>query len=317
MTDSEFVTAFAPASIGNLGVGFDMLGLAISGAGDRVSARKTAEPGVQIKEVRGLDGEIHPTLSANAAENTASIAAKSLWDANGDDSGIELIVRKGIPLQSGMGSSAASAVAAAVAVNALLDKPLSSEDLLMHALAGEKFASGGLHADNVAPSLVGGLVLCPMALLPKMISIPAPQEISSVLLHPELQVNTGDSRNALAKGYSMDQWLTQQGYLAGFIAACWQGDVDLLAKCLRDDLIEPQRADSVPCFQAVKGVAMKSGALGCSLSGSGPSIFALCHDAAAQNLATAMEQTCRKAGYECQSWISRLDSPGAYIEEIA
>jgi homoserine kinase len=317
MTNSDFVTAFAPASIGNLGVGFDMLGLAISGAGDRVSARKTAEAGIRIKEIRGMDGEIHPLLSTNAVENTASIAAKSLWDASGDDTGLELIVHKGIPLQSGMGSSAASAVAGAVAVNALLDTPLPTEDLLTHALAGEKFASGGLHADNVAPSLIGGLVLCPMTLLPKMVSLPAPKGISSVLLHPELQVNTGDSRNALAKGYSMDQWLTQQGYLAGFIAACWQNDVELLSACLRDELIEPQRAASVPCFPSVKEVAMKSGALGCSLSGSGPSIFALCLDGDAQNLATAMEQACRKTGYECQSWVSRLDAPGAHIEETA
>lgn len=315
MTGSDFVTAFAPATIGNLGVGFDMLGLAIVGAGDRVSARKTEDGDVHIMEVRGLDGEVHPTLSAKADENTASIAAKSLWDAAGDGSGIELIVHKGVPLQSGMGSSAASAVAATVAVNALLEQPLSPEVLLPHALAGEQFASGGLHADNVAPSLIGGLVLCPNVLLPRMIALPVPEGISSVLLHPELQVNTADSRNSLAKGYSMNQWLTQQGYLAGFIVACAQNDVGLLAECLRDEIIEPQRAASVPCFLTVKEAALKSGALGCSLSGSGPSIFALCLDADAANLATVMEQACRKTGYECQSWISPLNAPGARIED--
>lgn len=315
MSDSGFVTAFAPASIGNVGVGFDMLGLAIAGAGDRVSARKTSQPGIRIKEVRGMDGEIHPTLSAIAEENTASIAAKSLWDKSGDDSGLELIVHKGVPLQSGMGSSAASAVAAAVAVNALLDEPLQIADLLEHALAGEQFASGGLHADNVAPSLIGGLVLCPHVLLPRMISLPVPSGISSILVHPELQVNTADSRNRLAKGYSMEQWLTQQGYLAGFIAACAQNDVELLRQCLRDEIIEPQRADSVPCFAAVKEAAMKSGALGCSLSGSGPSIFALSFDNEAANLAIAMEQACRKMGYECQSWVSPLDAGGARVED--
>jgi len=314
MSDSKFVTAFAPASIGNLGVGFDMLGLAISGAGDRVSVRRTQGRDIVISEVRGLDGEIHAILSANVDENTASIAAKSLWDQAGDGSGIEMIVQKGVPLQSGMGSSAASAVAAAVAVNALLDEPLPKEALLIHALAGEKFASGGVHADNVAPSLVGGLVLCPEVLLPKVISLPVPDGISSVLVHPELQVNTADSRSKLAKGYSREQWLTQQGYLAGFIAACAQNDVELLGECLRDELIEPQRADSVPCFAAVKEAAMKSGALGCSLSGSGPSIFALCLDSEAANLAIAMEQACRKMGYECQSWVSPFIAPGARIE---
>ena len=157
MTASEYVTAFAQASIGNVGVGYDMLGLAITGAGDRVSARRIDSDGIIIKEVRGLDGEIHPALSTDAGENTASLAAAALWREAGERGGVELIVHKGIPLQSGMGSSAASAVAGAVAVNALLETPLDNDALLPYAMIGEKFASGGLHADNVAPSLVGGL----------------------------------------------------------------------------------------------------------------------------------------------------------------
>ncbi len=314
MNDTDFVTAFAPASIGNLGVGFDMLGLAIAGTGDWVSARKSDASGVRIIEVQEMNGEVHPFLSTNADENTASIAAHSLWNATSNHCGLELIVRKGIPLQSGMGSSAASAVAAVVAVNALLDEPLPKSELLVHALAGEKFASGGLHADNVAPSLMGGLILCPQILLPDMIQLAVPEGVSSVLVHPELQVNTAESRRGLARGYSMDQWLTQQGYLAGFIAACEHNDIELLSRCLRDELIEPQRAASVPCFDEVKKAALKADALGCSLSGSGPSIFALCRDKSAPNLATAMEQACRKLGIECQSWISPLNAPGARVE---
>jgi homoserine kinase len=312
--NDDFVTAFAPASIGNLGVGFDMLGLALAGVGDRVSVRKADGNGIAIREVRGIDGENHPFLSTNAAENTASIAAKSLWEACGDRCGLEMIVRKGIPLSSGMGSSAASAVAGVVAVNALLDEPRETDELLEHALVGEKFASGGLHADNVAPSLVGGLVLCPPILLPRMIRLPVPTGISSVLVHPELQVSTAESRKGLARGYSMEQWLTQQGYLAAFVAACAADDVELLGQCLRDEIIEPQRAPSVPCFPAAKQAALKAGALGCSLSGSGPSVFALCRDANAANIATAMEQACRNLGFECQSWISPMSAPGARIE---
>lgn len=317
MNNSEFVTAFAPASIGNVGVGFDMLGLAIAGAGDRVSARVTDGDGVTIKEVRGLDGEIHDELSRKANENTASIAAQSLLESQGIDKGVELIVHKGVPLQSGMGSSAASAVAAAVAVNQLLDEPLAVQDLLAPALQGEKFASGGLHADNVAPSLLGGLVLCPQVLLPEMITLTAPEGISSVLIHPELQVNTAESRDTLANEYSMNQWLTQQGYLAGFIAACEQNNVDLFARCLRDELIEPQRAAAVPCFPAVKAAAMQGNAFGCSLSGSGPSMFAICAESDAATLANAMAQACRDFGYECQAWVSPLNSPGASIEKSA
>ena len=314
MSENGYVTAFAPASIGNVGVGFDMLGLAIAGVGDRVSARRSGDPGVRIREVRAADGSPHPFLSTLATENTASIAAESLWRAAGDGSGLELIVQKGIPLQSGMGSSAASAVAAVVAANALLDQPLRDEELLEHALVGEKFASGGLHADNVAPSLIGGLVLCPQVILPQMVSLKVPQGLCSVLVHPELQVNTAESRKGLARGYSRDQWLTQQGYLAAFVAACEKGDVDLFARCLRDELIEPQRAASVPCFEAVKAAANRADALGCSLSGSGPSIFAIARDKAATNVATSMEQACRKMGYDCQSWISPLDAPGATVE---
>lgn len=314
MADNDFKTAFAPASIGNLGVGFDMLGLAIAGVGDRVSARKADNAGIVISEVQDPEGDRHPFLSNDAAENTASIAAAALWEALGDGSGVELIVRKGIPLQSGMGSSAASAVAAVVAVNALLDTPLATPDLLEYALVGERFASGGLFADNVAPSLVGGLVLCPRALLPNIIQLKAPDGVSSVLVHPELQVNTAESRKGLARNVSVDQWLTQQGFLAGFVAACVQEDIDMLGRCLRDEIIEPQRANAVPCFTEAKRAAQEAGALGCSLSGSGPSIFALCRDADASNVAAAIEQACRKMDYDCESWISPLAAPGAHVE---
>ena len=312
---SDAVTAFAPASIGNVGVGFDMLGLALGGgAGDTVIASRSEAPGITVAEVRGLDGEIHPYLSTDPKENTASIAAQALWDAAGATGGASLKVHKGVPLQSGMGSSAASAVAAVVAVNALLDEPLAQQELLPYAIEGEKYASGGLHADNVAPSLLGGLILCPTVLLPEVVRLPTPAGVSVVLLHPELQVNTAHARRGLAKGYSMEQWLQQQGYLAGFIAACMAGDVDLIGRTLRDVVIEPQRAAAVPCFEAVKGAAMNGGALGCSLSGSGPSIFALCEERRALNLASAMEQACRALGIECQSWVSPLDAEGARLE---
>jgi homoserine kinase len=312
---SDTVTAFAPASIGNVAVGFDMLGLALGGGvGDRVVATRSDVPGISIEEVRGLDGEIHPYLSTDPLENTASIAAQALWAAAGASGGASLKVHKGIPLQSGMGSSAASAVAAVVAVNVLLDSPLRQSELLPYALEGEKYASGGLHADNVAPSLLGGLVLCPTVLLPEVVALPVPAGISVVLLHPELQVNTAHARRGLAKGYSMEQWLQQQGYMAGFVAACMAGDVDLIGRTLRDVIIEPQRAGAVSCFESVKESAMRAGALGCSLSGSGPSIFALCEERQAQNLASAMEQACLALGIECQSWASPLDAEGARVE---
>ncbi len=311
---SDWVTAFAPASIGNVAVGFDMLGLALEGAGDRVLARRTDGDRVTVLEVRGLDGELHPYLSTDSESNTASIAAQAFWNDHGDAGGVELKVHKGVPLQSGMGSSAASAVAAVVAANSLLDSPLRADALLSYALEGEKFASGGLHADNVAPSLFGGLVLCPQVLLPKVVHLPAPAGISAALIHPDLQVNTAHARRGLAKSYSTQLWLEQQGLLAGFIAACHAGDIDLIARTLRDVIIEPQRKDNVPCFDVVKTAAERGGALGCSLSGSGPSIFALCRTADARNIASAMEQACRSQGIGCESWVSPMDAAGARIE---
>ena len=311
---SDSVSAFAPASIGNVGVGFDMLGLALAGAGDRVIARRTEGDRISVAEVRGLDGEIHPYLSTNADENTASIAAQALWDVHGDEGGVELKVHKGVPLQSGMGSSAASAVAAVVAVNALLEAPLEVEELLPYALEGEKFASGGMHTDNVAPSLFGGLILSPEVLLPKIIRLPTPKGVSAVLMHPDLQVNTAQARRLLPKSITMKLWLDQQGLLAGFIHACSSGDIDLIGRTLRDVVIEPHRKGNVTCFDEVVAAAYKAGALGCTLSGSGPSIFALCKDNDARNTASAMEQACRGMGIGCQSWVSPMTAPGAHIE---
>ena len=317
MNRKEAASAFAPASIGNIGVGFDMLGVAIVGAGDRVDARRTDDAGISVAAVHGLDGEIHPELSTVVEENTASIAAAEFWNEHGDGGGVELVVRKGVPLQSGMGSSAASAVAAVVAVNALLATPLDVHDLLSFAIEGEKYASKGLHADNVAPSLIGGMVFCPSTLLPRTVSLNTPEGVSSVLLHPEIQVNTAEARGGLARSYSMEKWVTQQGYLGGFIAACEHGDIELMARSLKDVIIEPQRSAAVPCFDAVKASATKNDALGCSLSGSGPSIFALCRTADATKIAAGMEQACRNSGYDCQSWISPLNAPGAQVEHAA
>ncbi|MEL7185825.1 MAG: homoserine kinase [Pseudomonadota bacterium] len=311
---SDRVTAFAPASIGNVAVGFDMLGLALEGVGDRVIAEKTDGTGVAISCVRGLDGDIHPELSSDPQENTASIAAEALWNTHGTG-GVMLEVYKGVPLQSGMGSSAASAVAAVVAVNALLDTPLPTKDLLPFALEGERFASKGLHADNVAPSLFGGLVLCPPVLLPDVVPLQTPTSVQAVLLHPELQVDTAAARRGLGASITMAQWIEQQGLLAGFIAACANDDADLIGRTLKDVIIEPQRASNVACFASVTAAARSAGALGCSLSGSGPSLFALVRNGDADNVVTAMADACRADGIDCQTWTSPMNAQGAYVED--
>jgi homoserine kinase len=314
MRGEDWVTAFAPASIGNVGVGFDMLGLALAGVGDRVSVRRRADDGIVVTAVFDTDGAPHPDLSTEAEKNTASIAAAALWRSSALPGGLELVVRKGIPIQSGMGSSAASAVAAVVATNALLEIPYDATELLAFALRGEKVASGGLHADNVAPSLFGGMILCPPALLPKTVRVGLPEGLCSVLVHPDLKVDTAQARRSLADHCTMEQWLTQQGYLASFILACERNDHELIARSLRDVIIEPQRAASVPCFSYVKDAALRAGAMGCSLSGSGPGIFALCDAELAGDIVAAMENACRSGGLACESWVSPMNSPGAEVQ---
>ncbi len=315
MTDRTSATAFAPASIGNVGVGFDVLGLAISGAGDTVTVSRRDAGDTVVSRIVDANGAELTRLATEPERNTASIAAMALWDAHGDGRGLDVAIEKGIPLQSGMGSSAASAVAAAVATNALLDKPLPTEELLPYALEGEAFASGGKHADNVAPSLLGGLVLCPTILYPKMMTVPVPDGVSSVLLHPELSVNTAESRRGLDPRVDRQDWVDQQGLLSAFLLAASRGDVELMGESLRDLVIEPQRAAAVPCFDAVRQAALDAGALAGSLSGSGPSIFALTRNEQADAVAEAMLSAARGADVEAQVWVSPMASPGASIRD--
>lgn len=312
MTELTRATAFAPASIGNLGVGFDVLGLAIAGAGDRVSVARRDEEGIEIESITDSGGAPITGLATDWDKNTASIAAAALWSEYGGDGGLLMQIEKGVPLQSGMGSSAASAVAGVVAANELLESPLPLASLLPYAIEGEAFASGGRHADNVAPSLLGGLALCVPGR--DAIRISTPDGVSSVLLHPELRVNTAESRRGLAASVSRGQWVEQQAYLAGFVAACFQGDIEGMRATLRDIIIEPQRAASVSCFAGVSSVARDFGVIGCSLSGSGPSIFALVEDERAPELASLMEAECRSQDIDCQLWISSLTSPGSRVE---
>lgn len=314
----QAAVAFAPASIGNLAVGFDVLGLAIAGAGDRVSAERSAAPGVLIADITGdgIAADAH-LLSRDAAANTAGIAAAAVWRAGGETGGLSLVLHKGTPLGSGMGSSAASAVAGAVAANALLESPLDDAALLDAALEGEAFASGARHADNVAPSLFGGLVLCPPESLPRCDRLRLPDGLSSVLVHPHLRVDTAASRRALAATVPLATAVTQAGLIGQFVHGCAKGDRDLVARSLRDVMIEPQRAQCLPCFEAVKAAALGAGALGASLSGSGPSVFAIADTAQADAVADAMCAAFAEASLGCDRWVSPANAPGARLESVA
>jgi len=306
-------TAFAPASTSNLAVGFDLLGHPLQRFGDRVTAVRAATPGVVMGPITGtVTG-----LPADPALNTAGRAVMRMLRDQAPGLGMEISIEKGIPLSSGIGGSAASAVAAVVAANALLPRPLATEELFAYALRGEEVASGAIHGDNVAPSLFGGLVLVRSAIPADVVRLPAPPGLRCVLALPELTLNTRDARAVLPRQVPLRDVTTQCANLAGVLAGCYRGDLALIGRSLRDVLVEPHRAALIPGFHAVQAAAMDAGALGCSISGAGPSLFAWCAgDAVADAVALAMRDAFARADVAASAWVSPVDGPGARVESV-
>jgi homoserine kinase len=300
--------AFAPASVGNVGIGFDILGHALNGVGDTVTVRRIDAPTVQIAAIRGSERE----LPMDPAQNTAGAALIALRALAGIAYGFEIEIDKGIPFGSGMGGSAASAVAALVAANALLDQPLSLHMLYSAALDGEAVASGSRHGDNVAPMLLGGLVLAVGDAAPIRLDVPA--ELHCALVHPHCVLETRHAREALRGAYSLSEFVAQSGNLALFLTGCQRGDPLLIGRGLSDVLIEPRRAALVPGFADVKQAALDAGALGASISGGGPSVFAWCWGAAeATRTAAAMQAAFAAHGLDSDVLVGPVDAPGAMV----
>jgi len=309
MGQSGTTTAFAPASVGNVGVGFDVLGHALAGVGDEVALQATAEPGVHLTGVTG----VVDTLPDEPPRNTALRPLMDLRADFGILDGVVVRIKKGIPLGSGMGGSAASAVASVVAANALWDLRLDEQRLLHYALAGEAVASGDVHADNVAPSLIGGLVLCETQPGLHVTPLQVPAVLSCVLVHPDLAIATRAARELLADAIPMALHVRQSQSLAGFIAGCQRGDLDQIQRCLRDHIVEPQRKRLIPGYDDVQAAARSSGALGGSISGSGPSVFAWCREERASAVAAAMVAAFAEHDVTADAWISPVAAPGARL----
>lgn len=307
----ELVTAFAPATVGNVGVGFDILGHTVQGVGDRVTARRTKEPGVRMGSITG----VITRLPSEAARNTAGMAAITLWENYGGQGGLELDVEKGIPLASGLGGSAASAVAAVVAVNALLPSPVDKLVLLKCAMEGERLASGAAHVDNVSPCLFGGLVLTVGVDNPRIKQIPVPEGIRCVLVHPHIELETRSARMVLTKTVTLSDFVWQTANLAGFIAGCYSGDIDMIRESFEDVIIEPQRQAMIPGFRDARQAAMARGALGCSISGSGPTVFAWCDASRADTIGAEMTAAFAQHSLKSDQWITTIEPIGARIEE--
>ncbi|WP_075575035.1 homoserine kinase [Lysobacter firmicutimachus] len=302
--------AFAPASVGNIGVGFDVLGHSIAGPRDVATVRRIDEPTVRIRAIRGeVPGA--DALPLEAARNTAGQALICLREKLGLDYGFELELDKGIPLGSGLGGSAASCVAALVAANALLDRPLSREALYEFALDGESVSSGSRHGDNVAPMLLGGVV---MATSTKMIALSVPSFLHAVVVHPDQVLETRRARAVLAEPYPLAQVVRQSAHLALFLTGLQRGDVELLREGLVDLLVEPRRAPLIPGFAEVKAAALAQDALGASISGAGPSCFAwFASEAQAQAAAAAMRAAFAAAGFDSRAYVGPVAGPRAEV----
>jgi homoserine kinase len=305
------VTAFAPGGVGNVGPGLDILGLAVEGAGDTVRAEWSDTPGVHI-----LDAG-HPELPSDARRHTSGLAAYAVIDRAGDrrcgSHGVALTVVKGLPLSGGQGGSAASAVAAALAVNALLDGPLNKQQLLNASLAAEESVSGR-HADNIAPALFGGIVLIRSLDPVDLVHLPVPDELWVVLACPDQRLRTAESRAVLPAQLPRSVALHQAAQVAAMVAALAQNDYALLGRAIDDRIAEPVRMALLPGFRAVKTAALEAGALGSSISGSGPTAFALVQgQQTGKKVASAMKAAYAACGLSSDVRVARIDREGARV----
>jgi len=307
----ESVTAFAPATVSNVACGFDVLGFALHEPGDEVTASFAPAPGVRIADIVGDGGR----LPREAKKNTAGVAAQTVLDRAGDRRGVTLTIRKGLPLSSGLGGSAASAVAAAVAVDALLGARFRRAELMACAFEGERIGAGSAHGDNIAPAVYGGFVLVRVANPPDVVPLPVPAGLTAVVVHPDLEIETVRARALLGADVPLADAIRQWANLGAFVDALHRGDFDLMSRALEDTIAEPRRASLVPGFAAIKQAAIGAGALGCSLSGSGPSLFALCRDPrTAHSVAAAMTATVvQHIGGAPQAYVSPIAPDGARV----
>ena len=307
---SSGIKVFAPASVANMACGYDLLGFALEKPGDEIIARLSDKPGVRINGIFGAKGK----LPLEVERNTAGVAALRFLEylELQKEVGIELEIHKKMPFGSGLGSSAASAVAGVMAANELLKRPLTKRELLPFAVAGEQIADGAYHADNVAPSLLGGIVFIRDNASLDVHRLPVPKGLYAVVVHPAVEVLTRDARSILKKEVSLEGMIEQSGNLGGLIVGLYNGNYDLIRRSLKDVIIEPQRAALIPHFYDVQHAALNEGALGCSISGAGPSIFALCDNSfIAENVGIAMEKIFSKYKIETSLFISSINLEGA------
>jgi homoserine kinase len=307
---NKSVRVFAPASIGNVSCGFDVLGLAVQAPGDEVFITLNDSQNVTIKSIEGGDGRI----PVEPRENTASVAVIEYLKSINSNQGAEITLYKNLPLGSGMGSSAASAVAAVAAINHLMGEPLKREQLLPFVMEAERVACGSAHPDNAAPSLLGGLILVRESNPLDIVRIPTPKELMCVLVHPHIEVKTRDARQVLKPTISLKDGITQWANTAALVAGMMKDDYELIGRSLVDVVAEPMRSVLIPGFDRIKKEALHNGALGCGISGSGPTIFCLCKGIEnARRAGKVIEQEFNSMNLANEVYISEVNQEGARI----
>ena len=304
---SSSIKVFAPATVANVGPGFDILGLAMDNIGDQLELTLREGTGIAI-DMPGSDLPTDPKL------NVAGVSVQGLLDQVGSNQGIHITIHKNVAPGSGLGSSASSAAGAVFGANQLLGSPLRKYDLIKFAMMGEAVASGKAHADNVAPSLLGGFTLVRNYYPLEVVNLSFPKDLVIVVIHPQIEVKTSDSKRILRKDIPLEVAIKQWGNVAGLVSGLASADYELIGKSLEDVIVEPVRSMLIPGFGELKTAALENGALGCSISGSGPSVFALCNDPEiAEKVAKSFKDEYTTLGIDHELYISNINEEGAKI----
>lgn len=299
------IKLFCPATIANISCGFDVLGVALDAVGDEMVIRKTKEKGIKITKLEGQDLPLETHL------NVAGVAGMALLEHVDYEDGFEIEIYKKIKAGSGIGSSAASSAGAVWGINQLLGIPFSNVDLVKFAMEGERLASGVAHADNVAPALLGGFTLVRSYDPLDIISIPSPSKLYATVIHPQIEVKTSDSRKILKTNITLADGIKQWGNVGGLIAGLFQEDYELIGRSLVDHIVEPIRSILIPGYDTIKSESLEAGALGCGISGSGPSIFAFSKgETVAKRVAHTMKEVYQKIGVDYDVHVSRINTLG-------
>jgi homoserine kinase len=304
--ESDCISVFAPATVANVACGFDVLGFALEHPGDEITVKKTDTKKIVISKIEGAED-----LPLDPEKNVVGVAIKALLQELGSDQGLEISIKKGVKPGSGIGSSAASSAGAVVAVNRLLKADFSDTDLVRFAMEGERLASGTAHADNVAPGICGGFTLVRSYAPLDVIKLNTPNELYCTVIHPQIEVKTSDARSVLRISLPLKKAVEQWGNVGGLVAGLFLEDYALIGRSLQDVIVEPIRSVLIPGFDKVKASSLAAGALGCSISGSGPSIFALSKGLeTAEKVKIAMSEVYESYGIDYIVYVSKVNPEG-------